>query len=80
MIDWGLRWLRFFFPSVLRRKMVSGTSHLGFQRTMHLIVGVDVRSPYGLPAEFLLCLLPLPVSGLEFGDCSSRLAVWRIVY
>lgn len=50
-----------------------------FHRTMHLIVGVGVRSPYGLPAEFLLCFVPLPVSGLEIGDYSSRLAVWRIV-
>lgn len=53
--------------------MVSGTSHLGFQRTIHLIVGVGVRSPYGLPAEFL-CLSPLPISRLEFRDYSSRLA------
>lgn len=79
MIGWGLGRLRFSFPSALRRKMVSGTSHLGFHRTMHLIVGVGVRSPYGLPAEFLLCFVPLPVSGLEIGDYSSRLAVWRIV-
>lgn len=40
MVGWGDGIVGIFsFPSALRRKVVSDTSHFGFHTTMRLIVG-----------------------------------------